>query len=381
MVHVVRSKFLSHRNELRVNAIASVRFFKVTLSSLLFLCSLFVGDAHAQNSRVLRIGGIFDLTGGGAVWGKTERNSFELAINDFRRRHPEVEVESRIEDSMFSARQTVTAFQKLVSIERISFVVGPTWETAVAMMPLCEAKGIVCFLPSYNGKEFSSRSWRYNFTAWFEDRGYASAIVDHLQRESISSLALFAALTPYYDGLVETLEREVRSSIVSNQRVTLEERDFRALIARVPRHVGALVMLLDNAGQIQAFLKQWSELRIDRPAIYTDDLILYLDPPDDVLRYGFQFRYSFPMMDEKRQAEFVRRYEAEFKVRPEGSSGSVAYDETMILLECMLRNGPDSGQVRGCIGGTNNYPGYSGTISFAGRQSATGRTMGIRLLS
>ena len=312
------------------------------------------------------------------MWGKTERASFELAIRDFQRKHPDVQVKARVEDSMFSSRQTVTAFQKLVSIDGVSFIVGPTWETAVAMMPLCEAKRVVCFIPSYNGKEFSSRPWRFNFTAWFDDRGYATAIVDDLNRESISSVAIYAALTPYYDGLVETIARGARPPIVATHRVALEERDFRALISKAPRDVGSLVMLLDNAGQIQAFLKQWSELRVDRPTIYTDDLILYLEPPEDVRRYGFRIRYSFPVMEEVRKGEFSRRYEAEFKVKPEGSSGSVAYDETMILLECILKTGINTEEVAACIAATDSFSGYSGTLSFMGGQTARGRQIAIQ---
>lgn len=357
------------------------RLISVFVPAHLSLLILITDSVRAESPRVILIGGIFDLTGGGAIWGKTERNSFELAIRDFRRRHPEVSVEPRVEDSMFSSRQTVSAFQKLVSVDGVSFVVGPTWETAVAMMPLCEAKRVVCFVPSYNGKEFSSRPWRYNFTAWFHDRGYASAIVDHLNKGSFSSLAIFAALTPYYDGLVETIESGARPSIFSNQRVTLEERDFRTMISKVPRDVGAVVMLLDNAGQIQAFLKQWSELRLDRPVIYTDDLILYLEPPEDILRYGFKVRYSFPVMNEARQTDFIKRYETEFKIKPEGSSGCVAYDETTILLECIMKEGLDTSKVGSCISNTNNFHGYSGTISFEGGQAVNGREMEVRSLS
>lgn len=61
--------------------------------------------------------------------------------------------------------------------------------------------------------------------------------------------------------------------------MTLEKRDLRAMIARVPRDIQAIVMLLDNAGQIQAFMKQWSETRRDRPNIHSEDRISYLDPP------------------------------------------------------------------------------------------------------
>lgn len=257
----------------------------VHLSRILVALGLTLGahtqlpSAQASPHRELRIGGIFDLTGGGALWGKTERNSFLLACEDFGKAHPEFTIVPTIEDSMFSSKQTVTALHKLVSINKLSSIIGATWETTVPMMPICEAKKVVCVSPSYHGKEYYERPWRYSFTAWFDDRGYSRALARQMNAAGYKKVAIFAALTPYYDSLVENFVSSSTSVIVTNQRMVLEERDLRSMITKVPTDVDAVLMLLDNAGQIQAFLRQWSELRKDRPPVFSDDLIIYLDPP------------------------------------------------------------------------------------------------------
>lgn len=109
--------------------------------------------------------------------------------------------------------------------------------------------------PSYHGQEYYARHWRYNFTAWFDDREYAGAIVDHMNAGEYTRIAIFAALTPYYDSLVQHLPPRFKGTIQTTQRMVLDERDFRSMIAKVPHTIDAVVMLLDNAGQIQAFLK------------------------------------------------------------------------------------------------------------------------------
>jgi ABC-type branched-subunit amino acid transport system substrate-binding protein len=149
------------------------------------------------------------------------------------------------------------------------------------------------------------------------------------------------------------------------------------MIAKVPADVDSILMLLDNAGQIQAFLKQWAELRKDRPDIYTDDLIAYLDPPEDVRRFGFVFYHSYPIFDEKVLHDFTTRYVNEFKSAPEGSSAAVAYDETMMLLGC-IKSDSNVEAVRACVSNTTSYQGYSGTFSFNGGQTVTDRVIGVR---
>ena len=138
-------------------------------------------------------------------------------------------------------------------------------------------------------------------------------------------------------------------------------------------------MLLDNAGQIQAFLKQWSELRRDRPVIYSDDLISYLDPPEDIAKYGFRYLYSYPIFEEGPLHEFNQRYRSEFHELPQGSSAVVAYDETTLLLSC-IRRSQTAATVRECLSTTGEYRGLSGTFSFNGKQTASGRQIGIKTL-
>lgn len=351
-----------------------VRLLTLALSLLFTLCE----DLAAQqdSTRELRVAGLFDLTGGGAIWGKSERNAFLLACRDFQHRHSNLKVSPIVEDTMFSSRQTVTALQKLSSVDKISFMVGATWETTVAMMPLCEAKKIICLSPSYHGKEYYARPWRYNFTAWFDDREYAGALVRQINERGYKKIAIFAAITPYYDSLIEHLSPRYTGTIATTERMILDERDFRSMIAKVPKDIDAIVMLLDNAGQIQAFLKQWSELRRERPNIYTDDLISYLDPPEDIARYGFSFFYSYPIFEEGPLRAFKEQYQAAYGELPQGSSAVVAYDETTLLLSCMAKSAHVE-DVRECIASTRDFRGLSGTFSFDGKQTATGRTIGI----
>ena len=352
-----------------------MRFALSFFSTLVVL--VFATPAHSSPPTQITVAGLFDLTGGGAIWGKAERNAFLLACKDFESKNPGISVKPLVEDTLFSSKHTVTALHKVTSVNKVKYVVGATWETTVPMLPICEAKHVVCISPSYHGKEYYARPHKYSFTAWFDDRGYTTALVKQMNEKGYKKVAIFAAITPYYDSLVENFIPQSKASVVTQERMILDERDFRSMIAKVPAGVDSILMLLDNAGQIQAFLKQWSELRKDRPDIYTDDLIAYLDPPEDVKRYGFVYYHSYPVFDEKIIQDFTSRYSKEFKSAPEGSSAVVTYDETMMLLGC-IKSDSNVEAVRGCISNTDAYQGYSGTFSFNGGQTVTDRVIGVK---
>ena len=345
--------------------------------SLLALISF--AAAVAADQPAVTVAGLFDLSGGAALWGKSERNAFELAVTDFKARHPGVQVNSLVEDSQYSSKQTASALQKLISIDKAKYVVGTTWETTAVMMPICESRKVLCISPSYHGREYYARPWQYNFTAWFEDAGYMNALVSQINARGHRRVVVFSAISSYYDQLVERLLALAKERPLVVERMVLEERDFRSTITKTPGNLDAIVMLLDNAGQIQAFLKQWAELRRDRPDIYSDDLIVYLDPPDDLSRYGFTFYYSSPVFEPERLAEFSERYRKAFGAAPGGASAAVAYDETTLVLECALTN-PAVEAVRSCVASTKGYRGYSGTFSFNGGQTVTDRQIAAKKL-
>ncbi len=345
---------------------------------LIWFCVIMMIDANGSPQEI-RIGGLFDLTGGGAIWGRSEKNAFLLACRDFEAKNSSFRVTPIIEDTLFSNRHTVTSLQKLISIDKISYVIGATWENTVPMMSICERKKVVCVSPSYHGKEYYTRPWRYNFSAWFDDREYSSTIASDIRAKNMRRITIFAALTPYYDSLVEDLLSRLSDSVISTERVTLEERDFKSILMRVKPDVDGVAMLLDNAGQIQAFLKQWSELRGDRPPVYSDDLIAYLEPPEDLKRHGFPYFYAHPVLDGFQYREFLTRYVSTFGEPPLGSSAAVTYDETKLILDCAAKQ-PSPTAVRDCLSATSSYSGASGTIAFNGGQTVRDRTMRISAL-
>jgi ABC-type branched-subunit amino acid transport system substrate-binding protein len=350
---------------------------------VLALAAALTGPLFAQGSSnlTIKLGGIFDLTSdAGRLWGTAERNGFLLAIKDFESAHPAVKVEYTIENSAYSNTASVSAFQKLTSLQGAKFIVGPTWEMFVATMPLCERNRIICMAPSNNSREFDSPKLRYSFTAYFRENGYSDVIAEELNKSAFKNVAVFATVSPYADPLVDNLAAKLERRPSAIHRVLPDHQDFRSLIARTNKETDALVVFLLNSGQLYSFLRQWVESKRVRIPVFTDDSPLFDAQLEEIRALSLDIRFSqqyFPPLVKNR---WEAKYLSEYGNTPEAPSASVAYDETMLLLTC-VRKDPATPAVRDCIASTTNYPGLSGTVSFGGRQVAQDRKFELRALA
>lgn len=355
-------------------------FFLLLFS--LVVCSVCAQESSPQHdSTQFRIGGIFDLSSeAGKIWGNAEKNAFILAIEDFEHQNPGIRVNSIIEDSAYSNTKSVSAFQKLSSVDQVKAVIGPTWEMFAAIMPLCESKKILCLAPSNNSKEFENPKLHFSFSAYFKETGYTDVIAEELNKRGITKSAVIATISAYHDPLVDNLQALLIHKANQVQRVLATETDFKSIIAKVPKDIEVLVLLLLNDGQLYSFLKQWTQLRPGKMQIYTDDAPIYDAQLDKIKQLGHEIFYSkqyFPREDEER---WNAKYLARFKEAPGAPSSAVAYDETMILLNC-LKTDQNSQKLRDCVANSNNYTGMSGEFSFAGRQFVADRSYRLYALN
>lgn len=345
-------------------------------------------DAAAEGPKVIRIGGIFDLTSdAGKIWGVAEKSGFELAIKDFRISHPDIEVTAPIEDSHYSSVQSVSALQKLTAVDGVQGVVGPTWEVFTATMPICEATKILCFAPSNNGAEFRNpkRPLRYSFTAWIQEEGYGTELARLANDRHAKRIVIFSAISPYFDFIVDAFLKTVDTPPITVHRLPMDVTDFRSLITVTPDDVDLVVANLDGGTQAYPFYRQWSELKRHRPLFLTHDGgAIFASEPEKIRALNFDIRYSIPVPNTERDALWRERYKAEFHSEPEAPSASVSYDETMILLNC-ISDTTDKGEsspeaLRECVAALHEYSGMSGKITFT-KNAVTSRDFEIRRFS
>ena len=133
---------------------------------LLFLVACATG--HMTTEPTIKIGGLFALTGGGESWGADELKSVQLAIEEANAEGGNFLLIP--EDTHTTQTVAVTAATKLITLDNVAAIIGPTWdEDTAAVAPLAQRHGKVMISPSISEGVEATVNYPYLFSTWYSD--------------------------------------------------------------------------------------------------------------------------------------------------------------------------------------------------------------------
>lgn len=231
----------------------------------LFLCLfVFFAPFSLQAENIFKVGIITVLSGPAAPFGVSIRNSMELAVSDNPARFKQIKF--IYEDVGYDTKQAVTAFHKLVKIDKVDLVYTWGLNFCKALAPMAESAHTPlvtqCLLPDVS----KDRNFVLRFYSSSDD--YMRKQAEMLAAKKLNRMALLVADTAHLQEMVVSLKRALRS----NQRIELEESflpsesDFRTVIEKVRRANVQVVGVFLSTGQIATFYKQAKALSLQLPS-------------------------------------------------------------------------------------------------------------------
>ena len=100
---------------------------------------------NAALSGTAKVGFVFSMTGAGAVYGATQKNGAQLAIDEINASGQlgQAKLEGVFEDDASDKAQGINVFQKLINQDKVLGIIGPTLSnTAQAADPLAQQGGV-----------------------------------------------------------------------------------------------------------------------------------------------------------------------------------------------------------------------------------------------
>jgi branched-chain amino acid transport system substrate-binding protein len=236
----------------------------------LVLLTLFGGNALAADATV-RIGAALSLTGDAAVYGATQRNGIQLAVEDVNRtgRVPGVKLEIVIEDDGSSKQQAISVYQRFINQQKVSALIGPTLSTmATAADPIAQmAKVPVVAVSNTAAKgitDIGDYIWRVSL---MEKQVVPGAMRTAQQRLHFKTAGVLYGNDDVftkagYDVMKTTLE-DMGVKILGTQTFARPDRDFNAQITALRAQGPDILVvsaLAENAAAIVAQARQlgWS---------------------------------------------------------------------------------------------------------------------------
>ncbi len=317
---------------------------------------------QSSNSEPISIGILFHLTGPAAFWGVGEYNAAQLALEEINAAGG---VNGRplgfvVEDGKTDFIQVTTALKKLITIDKLPIIIGPTW-FGQAAAPLAEESKTTILSPS-TGVTVSRET--YFFNLWPTERQEIIPLVTFMKQKGHLKIAVVYSQNDWSLSMKNNFADEAAKNgltIVKEFATSPDEIDFKTLITSIKElPVDAVYAPFAFYPSQGAFSKQAKELNLVLPLYSSSGTenpeLLHAFPAVDGTIY------PYPLRGPKEDA-FVKRYEARYNVSA-APSAAYAYDAVLLVAEALRSEAHTSEDFAKYLENVQAYPGVTNSITF-----------------
>ena len=319
------------------------------------------------------VGVMESLTGPGETYGNVAVQAKLLAVSEINAAGG---INGRqfkliIEDSKCNARDSITAYTKLTSVDGVKIILGTSCSGAMlGAAPLADKDGVIMF-SGLATNPLIKDAGDFIFRTAINDALVGVDTGNTIWSDGIRKLATITEATDYAEGVRrETAKRfeQLGGEIVAEERYASEETDYRAAITRI---IGKKPDAIHIAAQAEfaggTIIKQLRELGWDGP-IYGEIVAIGSTALDVAGEAATGVKGIVPALDpgNSKANEFLDRFRDRYDYTTlEWFMGS-AYDNVYITAACLAQTGDDQDAAgfRDCLYNMSSYEGTIGTYTF-----------------
>src|SRR3989338_5570175 len=196
---------------------------------------------NTASGETIKIGGALGLTGICAEFGEGELKATTLAVEEINAaggiNGKQLELIS--EDTQCDNKTTVSAFQKLINVDKVAAIIGPTWgDSFQAGYPLLREKQVISVSPSaaIEALEFNRQPLNFIFSTWFPQRKEVTALQEYARSRRLTKFVIVHDTDPFGAMMASLFKEEAEKqkiSIVEEHEVAVDTQDFKTIIARI----------------------------------------------------------------------------------------------------------------------------------------------------
>lgn len=262
----------------------------------------------------LKVGVILGLTGYANVWADYSRKGLELAVSETNAEPSRTRtIRLLFEDSKSTSVGAVSAFNKLVHVDKVEVVVGDVWAfLTIPLIPLAARERIVLISPTVMDKSVPEVNDYYfslghRFESLRKPIEKFFTLHPHIRRVGTISFDDY-----WNDAFVETFNeaaRRANAQIVKTVKVNDFNPDFKTEVATVRREKADTLL---TTWKPEIALQRMKEQKFEVPYICSSDTVeaFLFRSRNKALFEGSYFVDWVP------SDEFSRKFEARYGSRP-----------------------------------------------------------------
>ena len=349
----------------------------VTLSAI--GCGI-IGDS--DDDEPYRIGVMESLTGPGETYGTVANQAKQLAVEEINAAGG---VNGRmfeliVEDSMCSAQDAITAYNKLTDVDDVKIILGTSCSGAMlGAAPLAEEDGTILFSGLATNPDIATAG-DYIFRTSMSDAQLGVDTGNLLWADGIRNLATITESTDYAEGVRRTSVAQFENrggTVVAEERYASDVTDFRTQLTKlINANPDAIHLAAQSEFAGGTIVKQARELGYDGP-IYSEVVPIgatALEIAGDAANGLIAVTADLDPANNKAQevlANFREKYDYVTLAWYLGS----AYDDVYITAECLKQteDDQDADGFRDCLYGIT----WSGAIGNSYSFDSNGEVVGL----
>ena len=320
---------------------------------------------NLSEKEVIKIGVSIPLTGNASVYGDQVQKGVEIALNNINQDDKfKYKLEVIYEDNQFKPEQALTAYNKLVNVDGLKYLINFGGNICPVINPEAQKDKIVNFATGCNTLDFKDKD-SYNFRFDVAESEASEVLVKFLSEEKgVKNLALIYIDNTWGAIVARTIKDPLAKygiNLVTEEKYSENSTDVKSQLTKIKSAHPDAIFFLTLANFTPAFLKQLNELGVDQP-LYTNISIQAVDLStlgglaDGII-------YSAPkleQMDNERNQLFFN----EFADPNSRNFASWGFDSIYLLADSLNKEGNDPAKIAEYLRNVKDYPGAFGKLSY-----------------
>lgn len=296
--------------------------------------ALIASPALAQDKEV-RVGFINTFSGGAAVFGKHQRDGFELGLDHLNRQLGGLPAKVTYEDDQRKPDVGRQGAQKLLQKDKVHVVAGITWSNVLAAVqrPVIRAKKILISTNAGWSAMAGKNCSAYFFsTSWNNDQT-PEAMGELMNAEKLDNVFLLSANYQAGKDMLTGFERFYKGKVGGRILYRLGQRDFQAEISQIRAVKPSAVFGFVPGGMGIAFVKQYRAAGLDKTIpFYSVFTVDYLSLPGHGKDAIGTYSTAYWDVSSKREAnqKFINDFKKKYGYHPSIFAGQ-AYDAAFLI--------------------------------------------------
>lgn len=327
------------------------------------------GSAKNKGEETIKIGAIFPITGDLAQYGEYGMRGMEIALQEFKEDHPDVDVTIIVEDDMGQPKMAGSAVRKLRDIDRVDMIIGSMASgLTLSVASEMEKSKIVMMAPTSTASEVTNAG-DYIFRTCVSDAFEGACMAEYIQQNfPHKNIGVIYINNDYGVGLKKNfIEKcsELGVAIKYETGYDANTKDFRTIINNLKSRNIDLIYIVAQKEQVE-FFSQCKQLNY-KPQITASTM---LEDEDVINKLGtfmdgalYTYRSYDPTRKDSVVVRFVRDYQRKYGTTPEYYAAST-FDATKVCLYAQYEYKKTNFSLKDYLYTIKGLQGVMGTIEF-----------------